>query len=122
MAAAHYKLDNLTAIIDANTLQITGRTREVMNHEPLEEKFSSFGWETITVDGHDFEALEKALAAPLATGKPTVVITRTTKGKGVSFMEDVGSWHHGVPSEEQLQIALAELDKELEEARGRTTA
>ncbi|MEX0332605.1 MAG: transketolase [Puniceicoccaceae bacterium] len=121
MAASHYKLDNLTAILDVNTLQITGRTCEVMNHEPLEDKFRSFGWAVTTVDGHDFQALEEAMASPLEVGKPTVVITRTTKGKGVSFMEDVGSWHHGVPSEEQLQTAMAELDKKLEAAKGRLT-
>ena len=113
MAAAHFQLDNLTAIIDCNTLQITGRTHDVMNNEPLEEKFAAFGWAVRTVDGHDLAALTDALAAPLETGKPSVVIARTTKGKGVSFMEDVGKWHHGVPSDDEYTQALAEIDAAL---------
>lgn len=110
LAGAHYRLDNLTAIIDCNTLQITGRTRDVMNHEPLAEKWSAFGWAVRTVDGHDLGALTAALSGPLEAGQPTCVIARTTKGKGVSFMEDVGKWHHGVPSDDEYQRALAELD------------
>jgi transketolase len=113
MAAAHYKLDNLTAIVDCNTLQITGRTRDVMSNEPLAEKFSAFGWAVRTVDGHDFAALTAALSAPLEAGKPGAVIARTIKGRGVSFMEDVGKWHHGVPSDEEYKRALAELDAAL---------
>ena len=110
MAAAHYKLDNLTAIIDCNTLQITGRTRDVMSNEPLAEKFAAFGWAVRTVNGHDFAALTEALSAPLEPGKPSAVIARTVKGKGVSFMEDVGKWHHGVPNDDEYIRALAELD------------
>lgn len=110
MAAAHYKLDNLTAIIDCNTLQISGRTRDVMNHEPLDEKFAAFGWAVRRVDGHDFAALTAALAQPLAAGRPGVVIAQTRKGRGVSFMEDVGKWHHGVANDDEYQRALAELD------------
>ncbi len=110
MAAAHYKLDNLTAIIDCNTLQITGRTSDVMNSAPLAEKFAAFGWAVRTVDGHDVAALTDALVAPLEPGKPGVVIAQTTKGKGVSFMEDVGKWHHGVPSDEEYELAIAEID------------
>jgi len=113
MAAAHYKLDNLTAIIDCNTLQITGRTRDVMSTEPLVEKFTAFGWAVRTVDGHDFAALTAALSAPLEAGKPSAVIARTTKGRGVSFMEDVGKWHHGVPSDDEYARALAEFDAAL---------
>ena len=113
MAAAHFHLDNLTAIIDCNTLQITGRTHDVMNNEPLEEKFAAFGWAVRTVDGHDYAALTDALAAPLEPGKPSAVIARTTKGKGVSFMEDVGKWHHGVPSDDEYARALAEIDAAL---------
>ena len=113
MAAAHYKLDNLTAIIDCNTLQITGRTRDVMNSEPLAEKFAAFGWAVRTVDGHDLAALTAALNKPLEAGKPSAIIARTTKGKGVSFMEDVGKWHHGVPSDAEYKQALAELDASL---------
>lgn len=113
MAAAHYKLDNLTAIIDCNTLQITGRTRDVMGSEPLAEKFSAFGWAVRTVDGHDFAALTAALTSPLAAGQPGAIIARTTKGRGVSFMEDVGKWHHGVPSDDEYLRAIAELDAAL---------
>jgi transketolase len=110
MAASHYKLDNLTAIVDCNTLQITGRTRDVMNNEPLAEKFAAFGWAVRTVDGHDFAALTAALSAPLEPGKPSAIIARTVKGRGVSFMEDVGKWHHGVPNDDEYARALAEID------------
>lgn len=110
MAAAHHRLDNLTAIVDCNTLQISGRTRDVMNHEPLADKFTAFGWAVRPVDGHDLTALSAALAQPWPAGQPGVVIARTVKGKGVSFMEDVGKWHHGVPSDEEHRRALAEFD------------
>jgi transketolase len=113
MAAAHYGLDNLVAIIDCNTLQITGRTRDVMNHEPLEAKFEAFGWAVKRIDGHDIAALSGALAAPLESGKPGAVIAMTRKGRGVSFMEDVVKWHHGVPDDEQYALALKELDARL---------
>lgn len=115
MAAAHYKLDNLTAIVDSNTLQITGRTSDVMNNEPLADKFAAFGWAVRTVDGHDIRELTEALSAPLEAGKPSAIIARTTKGKGVSFMEDVGKWHHGVPSDDEYELALSELDAALAE-------
>lgn len=110
MAAAHYRLDNLTAIVDYNTLQITGRTRDVCNNEPLDAKFFSFGWHVRSVDGHDLDALSHTLLAPAPEGKPTVVIARTIKGRGVSFMEDVGKWHHGVPNDEEYARALSEID------------
>src|SRR6516162_7534729 len=97
MAAAHYDLDNLTAIIDHNTLQITGRTRDVLSNEPLGEKFEAFGWAVRTVDGHDFAELTSVLTTPAEPGKPTCIIANTRKGRGVSFMEDVAKWHHGVP-------------------------
>jgi transketolase len=113
LAGAHYKLDNLTAIIDCNTLQITGRTRDVMNHDPLAEKWISFGWAVRTVPGHDLAALTAALAHPLEPGKPSLIIARTTKGKGVSFMEDVGKWHHGVPNDEEYARAIAEIDAQV---------
>jgi len=109
LAAAHYKLDNLTAILDHNTLQITGHTRDVMSNEPLDEKWRAFGWEVRSVNGHDYAALTKALTEP-SPGKPVFVIANTVKGKGVSFMENVAKWHHGVPSEAELKQALAELD------------
>jgi transketolase len=110
MAAAHYKLDNLIAILDHNTLQITGRTRDVCCNEPIDEKFAAFGWNVRTVDGHDFGQLTQALTDPPADGFPTIVIANTIKGRGVSFMEDVAKWHHGVPSEAEYEKALAELD------------
>jgi len=110
LAAAHYKLDHLTAIIDHNTLQITGPTREVMSNAPLDEKWRAFGWAVKVIDGHDYAALTAALAQPAEAGKPTCVIANTIKGKGVSFMENVAKWHHGVPSAAELKQALAELD------------
>ena len=110
LAAAHYKLDNLTAIIDHNTLQISGHTRDVMSNEPLDEKWRAFGWAVKIVNGHDYAALTEALSQPAEIGKPTCIIANTTKGKGVSFMENVAKWHHGVPSEVELKQALAELD------------
>ena len=109
MAAAHYDLDNLTAIIDHNTLQISGRTRDVCINEPLDEKFRAFGWAVKVINGHDIAALTDALSHAAEPGKPTCVIANTVKGKGVSFMEDVAKWHHGVPSETELKQALAEL-------------
>jgi transketolase len=113
LAGAHYHLDNLTVIIDCNTLQITGRTRDVMNHEPLPEKWAAFGWAVRTVDGHDLAALTAALERPLEAGKPTAVIARTVKGRGVSFMQDVAKWHHGVPNDDEYARAQAELDAAL---------
>ncbi len=109
MAAAHYRLDNLVAILDHNTLQITGPTQEVMNNAPLEEKWRAFGWEVRSVNGHDYAELTAALSAPPPAGKPLFVLAHTIKGKGVSFMENVGKWHHGVPSESELNQALEEL-------------
>lgn len=109
MAAAHYELDNLTAILDHNTLQITGHTRDVCSNEPLDEKFASFGWNVVTVDGHDFAQLTDALQSKSIAGKPKMVIANTVKGRGVSFMENVVSWHHGVPSAEQYELAQSEL-------------
>ncbi len=110
LAASHYKLDNLTAIIDHNTLQITGHTRDVMCNEPLDEKWRAFGWAVNVVNGHDYAALTDALSKPAAIGKPTCVIANTIKGRGISFMENVAKWHHGVPSETELKQALQELD------------
>lgn len=110
MSAAHYRLDNLTAIIDHNTLQISGRTRDVCSNEPVDEKFRAFGWAVKIVDGHSFAELTAALSKPAEIGKPTCVIANTVKGRGVSFMEDVAKWHHGVPGEAELKQALSELD------------
>ncbi|MBN1865979.1 transketolase [Candidatus Sumerlaeota bacterium] len=112
MAAAHYGLDNLTAILDRNTLQITGRTEDVCGLEPLTEKFRAFGWSVRETDGHDHADLERTLrAVPFEPDRPSLVIARTVKGKGVSFIEDVAKWHHGVPSDEEFERALAELDR-----------
>lgn len=120
MSAAHYQLDNLTAIIDRNTLQISGRTRDVCNNEPLDEKFAAFGWNVRVVDGHDLQALCDVLSTPPSLSKPTAVIANTIKGKGISFMEDVAKWHHGVPSDSEYAKAMSELDQaeaQLQEAR-----
>jgi transketolase len=111
MAAAHYHLDNLTAILDLNTLQITGRTCEVCSNEPVDDKFRAFGWSVRQSDGHDFAQLTEALTSPPEPGKPTLVIAHTVKGKGVSFMEGVVKWHHGVPSEEEYAQAVRDLDQ-----------
>jgi transketolase len=109
MAAAHYGLDNLTAIIDHNTLQISGYTREVCSNEPLDEKFRAFGWSVRQVDGHNVFELTEVLNAEPTPGKPTCIIANTLKGKGVSFIENVAKWHHGVPSQAELEQALGEL-------------
>ena len=120
LAAAHYKLDNLTAIIDHNTLQISGHTRDVMSNEPLDEKWRAFGWAVKVVNGHDYAALTEVLSQPAEIGKPTCIIANTTKGKGVSFMENVAKWHHGVPSDAELKQALAELDAAANKLRATT--
>lgn len=115
MLAAHYKLDNLVAILDHNGLQITGTNREVCNPYPIDEKFNAFGWEIIETDGNSITQLRETFRKmPLKEGKPTLIIANTTKGKGVSFMENIKKWHHGVPSDEQYEIAMKELDAELE--------
>jgi len=111
MAASHYRLDNLIAIVDHNGLQITGPTRQVCSNEPLDMKFSAFGWSVVTVDGHDLNELARVLSVPAGSGGPTVVIANTIKGRGISFMEGVVKWHHGVPSDEEYGRALAELDR-----------
>lgn len=111
LTAAHYKLDNLCAIVDHNGLQITGRTADVCNTDPIDAKFASFGWEVRHVDGHDIPALMSAFdAMPFIAGKPGLLIAHTVKGKGVSYMENELKWHHGVPSEEQYKLAIKELD------------
>lgn len=109
MLAAHYRLDNLYAIVDHNRLQITGPTRNVCSNEPLDAKFAAFGWTVRVVDGHNFAELTAALSNPEA-GKPTAVIANTLKGRGVSFMENVGKWHHGVPTDAEYAQAMKELD------------
>ena len=112
MEASHYKLDNLVGIIDRNRLQIDGRVEDVMNVEPLADRYRSFGWEVIEIDGHDVEqvvtALQKAKNVP-ALGKPTMIIADTVKGKGVSFMENVAAWHGKAPSYDEMIKGLDEL-------------
>ena len=111
LTAAHYKLDNLCVIIDHNKLQITGPTAEVCNTDPIDAKFESFGWAVRHVDGHDLDKLKETFdGLPFTEGKPNLVIAHTVKGKGVSYMENVIKWHHGVPSEKQYEEALSELD------------
>jgi transketolase len=111
LTAAHYKLDNLCAIIDNNKLQITGSNAEVCNTAPIDTKFESFGWAVKEVDGHDMQALNEIFAAlPFEKGKPSLIIAHTIKGKGISFMENSVKWHHGVPDKEQYETAIAELD------------
>jgi transketolase len=115
MMAAHYNLDNLVAILDHNGLQITGLNREVCSPYPIDEKFRAFGWEVQETDGNNIPQLRKTLKSiPLQSEKPTLIIANTVKGKGISFMENEKKWHHGVPSDEQNQLALNELNHELE--------
>ncbi|MCL2548854.1 MAG: transketolase [Symbiobacteriaceae bacterium] len=111
MAAAHHKVHNLTAFIDNNGLQIDGSITEVMSPLPIGEKFAAFGWQVLEVDGHDLDALDEACdLAEAETLRPTAIIARTIKGKGVSFMENQPQWHGAAPNAEQLQVALAELE------------
>jgi transketolase len=115
LTASHYKLDNLCAIIDHNKLQITGPTADVCNTNPIDGKFESFGWAVRQVDGHDLKALVKTFdELPFVEGKPSLVIAHTVKGKGISYMENVPKWHHGVPTEQQYEDALTELDHAIE--------
>jgi transketolase len=110
MAAAHFRIDNLVAIIDNNKQQIDGWNREVMNIEPLAEKWHSFGWHVIEIDGHDFNQILSALdEAKLVQGQPTAIIAHTTKGKGVSFMEDNLEFHGKAPTPEEAERALKGL-------------
>lgn len=111
MAASHYKLDNLCAVVDRNRLQISGNTEDVMAHDDLHERFRSFGWYVIDVaDGNDIDQLDAAFEeAKTVKGKPTVLIANTIKGKGSSIMENKANWHHKVPSEEEYQIIMRDL-------------
>ena len=110
MSAAHYKLDNLTAFVDFNGLQIDGEITKVMNPLPIDKKFEAFGWNVLVIDGHDIKAIQDAIEKAKNTkGKPTVIICNTVKGKGVSFMENQASWHGTAPSKEQCEQALTEI-------------
>ncbi len=111
MASRKYKLDNLCVIVDKNNLQIDGTTDEVMSLAPIDEKFRSFGFEVITIDGNNILEIMKAFAkAKTVKNKPTCIIAKTIKGKGVSFMEDKVEWHGKAPSEEQYNLAMQELN------------
>ena len=120
MAAAKYDLDNLCAVIDVNGLQIDGKTADVMPTEPLDKKMEAFGWNVIHVDGHDLAALSAAFEqAKTVSGKPTVLLAKTVKGKGVSFMENDAGWHGKAPNAEQYEKARAELVAALAEKEGK---
>ncbi len=116
MFAAHYHLDNLCVVIDLNGLQIDGRTCDVMNSAPVDEKCKAFGCNVVTIDGHDFGQIEEAFAAFHAcTDRPTCILMHTTKGKGVSFMENQVGWHGKAPNDEEYKIAMDELEKAMAE-------
>ncbi|MBQ4146037.1 MAG: transketolase, partial [Clostridia bacterium] len=119
MFAAHYKLDNLTAFLDFNGLQIDGDVTEVMNPTPIDKKFEAFNWNVITIDAHDFNQIEDAINKAKSTkGKPTLILAKSIKGKGVSFMENVAGWHGAAPNKEQYEQAISELDAYLNELGG----
>lgn len=110
MAAAHYKLNNLVGILDFNGLQIDGKNEDVMGISPIDEKFKSFGWDVKVIDGHNLDEIREALnAADQSKDKPTMIIAKTVKGKGVSFMEDQAGWHGTAPNDEDREKALEEL-------------
>ncbi len=110
MLASHRSLDNLCVVVDWNGLQIDGEVEKVLNPTPFPEKFAAFGWHTIMIDGHDIEAIAAAFdEARETTGQPTVIIAKTTKGKGVSFMENRAEWHGSAPSDAQYEQAMSEL-------------
>lgn len=119
MAAAHYKLDNLVAVVDNNNLQIDGKVSDVMSVYPITDKFAAFGWNVATCDAHDFDSIDAAFEQTKEkNGKPWVIVQKSVKGKGVSFMEDNAAWHGTAPNDEQYAQAMADLDKiekELEE-------
>lgn len=119
MFAAHHKLDNVCFIVDCNGLQIDGPVAEIGGIEPLDEKFASFGFNVIKIDGHDFDQIAAAFAkAKTADGKPTVIIASTIKGKGVSFMENQVGWHGTAPNKEQYEQAMSELEAQLKKLEG----
>ena len=115
MYASHYKLDNLTAFVDFNGLQIDGDISKVMSPLPIDKKFEAFGWNVLVCDAHDFnELLDSINKAKEVKGKPTVIILKSIKGKGVSFMENNAAWHGNAPNDEQFATAIAEIDAEIE--------
>ena len=119
MLAHHYKLDNLCAVIDNNGLQIDGPVDQVMSPYPIPEKLKAFGWNVVEIDGHDFDQIAAAFAqARETTGVPTAIVMKTTKGKGVSFMENQAGWHGKAPNDEEYEKAMAELKAQLAEVEG----
>ena len=119
MSAAKYKLDNLCVIVDVNGLQIDGATKDVMPLEPLDQKFAAFGFHVITINGHDFDQILSAYQEAAATkGQPTVILAKTVKGKGISFMENDAGWHGKAPNDEQLAQAVSELKAKIKELEG----
>ncbi|MBR3934580.1 MAG: transketolase [Clostridia bacterium] len=116
MFAAHYKLDNVCAFVDFNGLQIDGDITKVMNPTPIDAKFEAFGWNVITIDAHNYDDIKAALKKAKETkGKPTVVIAKSVKGKGVSYMENNAAWHGAAPKEDEYNQAIAELDAKIAE-------
>lgn len=114
MFAPHYKLDNVTVFVDFNGLQIDGDITKVMNPTPIDKKFEAFGWNVVTCDAHDFDSIEAAVSAAKACkGKPTAVIAKSIKGKGVSFMENEAGWHGKAPNEEEYKQAMKDLGAEV---------
>lgn len=114
MSASHYKLDNLVAVIDRNHLQISGNTEDVMSLESIRERWTAFGWDVVTADGNSASAMAKTFKSiDFTNGRPHLVIAETTKGKGVSYMENVAKWHHGMPDAEQYAVAIAEIESRI---------
>ncbi|SDB46452.1 transketolase [Ruminococcaceae bacterium FB2012] len=119
MFAAHYKLDNLVAVVDNNGLQIDGKISDVMSPYPIKEKFEAFGWHAIEMNAHDFDDIERAFdEAEKISGQPVVIIQKSVKGKGVSFMENQVGWHGTAPNAEQYEQAVSELNAKLKELEG----
>jgi transketolase len=119
MLAHHYKLDNLCAVIDNNGLQIDGPVDQVMSPYPIPEKLKAFGWNVVEIDGHDFDQIAAAFAQARETKEvPTAIVMKTTKGKGVSFMENQAGWHGKAPNDEEYEKAMAELKAQLAEVEG----
>lgn len=119
MFASHYQLDNLLAIVDYNGLQIDGKLSEVCSPEPIPEKFAAFGWHVIQMDAHDFDSIEAAFAeAEQIVGQPVVIVQKSVKGKGVSFMENQAGWHGKAPNQAEYEQAMAELQAQLQELEG----
>lgn len=117
MSAGHYKLDNLCAVVDRNRLQISGSTEDVMHHDDLSARFAAFGWHTISVDGHDYDALAAAFEEAKSTkGQPTVLIANTIKGFGCDIMENKAGWHHHMPNQEEYEQIIAEFAARKERA------